>query len=186
MDYQTEAYPRPGFEPPAYPENGSGRSSAGPSYPAQDYQTEAYPRPGSEAPAGFGEEAGTGPRAQDSFSPAGPGAYPQAGYGQDGYGQDGYGQTAYDQDGYGSAGLGPPGARQDSYPPDGYSPDAYVQPGFQPPGAPGYGDDDFASRGRPPRPAVRAVCRVRVSGRPVRSAGSGWPSTWPRLSSASW
>ena len=144
-----------------------GTAAAEQSYPASDYQAEAYKLPDSEpsavGPNGFGPN-GFGP---NGFGPNG---FGQAGYGQSGfapngashdvgqdfpaqdsysqgaYAQDGYAPAGYDQDGYGQAGY-----PQEDYGQGGYGQDSYVPPGFEPPGGQAYGDDDFASRGRPPR-----------------------------------
>ena len=40
---------------------------------------------------------------------------------------------------------------QEAHGQGGYGQDSYAPPGFEPPGGQAYGDDDFVSRGRPPR-----------------------------------
>ncbi len=134
---------------------------------AQAHDSFAPAPPGHEAypAAGYGQDGyGQDGYGQDGY---GPGGYTQDGYGsgshpQDGYGQAEYDQTAYGLDGYsqnghGPAGFGQPaspagvpqgGYAQDGYVPGGYGPDGYVHPAL---GDQGYGEDDFASRGRPPR-----------------------------------
>ena len=149
-DYQAEAYKLPDSEPSAVGPNGFGQNGQA------DYGQDGF-GPNGFGQAGYGQ-SGFGPNgashdvgqdvpAQDSFGQApGSGGYPLDSYSQGAYTQDGYAPAGYDRDGYGQAGY-----PQEAYGQGGYGQDSYAPPGFEPPGGQAYGDDDFASRGRPPR-----------------------------------
>jgi hypothetical protein len=175
-DYQTEAYKPSGSEPSAADQNGFDQNRYGqngfdqtgfdqPGYGQNGFGQAGYGQNGS-GPNGASHDAGQGVPSQDSFSPAsGSGAYPQDGYSQGAYTHDGYGPAGYDQDGYGQVGYAPGafgqpagpagspqvGSPQETYGQGGYGQDSYAPPGFEQPGGQAYGDDDFASHGRPPR-----------------------------------
>jgi hypothetical protein len=175
-DYQADAYKLPDSEPSGFSRNGFSRNGFGQA---------GYGQNGFD-PNGASHDVGQDVPAQDSFSQAsGSGEYPQDSYSQGAYTQDGYAPAGYDpagydQDGYSQAGYapgafgqpaGPPGSPQAGYPQEaygqgGYGQDSYAQPGFEPLGGHPYGDDDFASRGRPPRSGLTGP------GRPGLDQGS--------------
>jgi hypothetical protein len=193
LDYQAEPYKLPDSEPSAAGQNGFDQNGYGQNgFDQAGYGQNGYGQNGF-GQAGYGQN-GFGPSgdshdgsqdvpAQDSFSQAsGSGGYPQDGYRQGAYTQDGYAPAGYDQDGYGQAGYAPgdfgqpaapsgspqAGYPQEAYGPGGYGQDPYAPPGFEPPGGQAYGDDDFASRGLPPRSGLSGGRRGPDQGSPHR------------------
>jgi hypothetical protein len=185
--YQAQAYPQQGPDSPGAAPDG---------FPQPTFTPNGF-TPGGTSPNGIASngaapnDAASDVQAPDSFRQTpGQGAFPAGGYGQTGYDQNGYSQTGYDQNGYdqngysqngyGSGGFGPPagqpagpaGAHQGSYPqesfvPGGYGTDGYLRPGLETPGEPGYGADDLAARGRPPRSGLAGPLSDRPASRRV-------------------